>query len=103
MPLIQFKYKVEMRSGETLDVTAGQRDVLEFERQPFGTSLAAAMRDKLFLLMWFTAWHALRRERKISCTWDAFLDTECVEVVDQVPDEPVSTVDPTSPAPDAGD
>lgn len=67
-----------MEGGDTIEVTADQRDVARWEIQPFGTSLEQA-RERSFTFLRFLCWNAARRGGLTKLAWPAF-DDQCVDV-----------------------
>ena len=68
-------------NGTTEDVEAGQREMAEFELQPFGGSSLEALTVKPMVYMRFIAWAALRRQERLPKkgipyqAWDETVDT----------------------------
>jgi hypothetical protein len=89
---------VTYEDGTTTEVQAGQREMAEFEQQPFGCASTDAMDVKPMLFVRFIAWSALRRrgERRSFSVWSDTVDD--VEPGDDMEVAP----DPTDPAPPHG-
>jgi hypothetical protein len=96
MPSIKYPLTVEMEDGTEHKVTADQRDVAEWEIQPFGTS-GTELSQRAYTAFRFLAFSALRRKEILAkgTTWAKF-NRECIEVgFDN--DETEAAVDPTQP------
>lgn len=51
--------------GTTDGVTAGQREMAEFETQPFGCSSLEALQSRPVVYLRFIAWAALKRQDRL--------------------------------------
>jgi hypothetical protein len=96
MASVRYPMEVEMEDGAKHTVEADQRDVAEWEMQPFGTS-GNEMGQRIHLAMRFMAWHCLRRTNRTKLTWEKF-NLECIEVHDAAPAGGGGDVDPGMPA-----
>lgn len=98
-----FNLEATMADGSTFKVTADQRDVAEFECEPFGVSFYLIEVRPYTALRYF-AWRAGKRQGLHTFgTWDAFKDA-CVSVVnlDKAKGEEAPEVDPGNPVASAG-
>lgn len=76
---MEFQYVATLDDGATYEVTADQRDVAHFEIQPFGAGWLEAVALRPFTFARFLSWSALKREKRITMTWDEWCD-RCVNV-----------------------
>jgi len=78
----------------TEEVTAGQREMAEFETQPFGCSSLEALSTRPVVYLRFIAWAALKRQDRLPKKGMPY--TAWSETVDQVTfadrEEPTETV-----------
>lgn len=96
----QLQYRAAMEDGSTIEVTADQRDIAKFEREPeIGRPFYALSQAPYTAARWL-CWHAAKRRGLTMLDWDAF-DDLCVEVEDVTPDD-APEVDPTPKAASAG-
>ena len=89
---------VTYEDGKTEDVTAGQRDLAEFELQPFGCSSFDAFATRPVVYVRYIAYAALKRQGRLSkrgMPYDAW--GELVETVAFADTESAETPDPTKP------
>lgn len=74
--------------GQTEEVNAGQREMAEFETQPFGCSSLEALSSRPVVFLRFLAWAALKRQNRLpknGMPYAAWTDT--VETVAFSPDK----------------
>lgn len=88
--------EVTYDNGKTEKVNAGQREMAEWEQQPFGCSALTALNDKPVSYLRFVAWVALRRADAIPkgkpfAAWAEGVDS--VKFAD--PEEETAPPDPT--------
>jgi hypothetical protein len=94
-----FNLEAEMVGGSTFTVQADQRDIAEFECEPYGVSFyQITLRPNTFLR--YLAWRAGKRNRLHQFpTYEAFKD-ECLSVtnLDKAKGAEAPEADPGSPA-----
>lgn len=83
---------VTYEDGTTVEVSAGQREMADWEGQPFGCATTDAMDRKPMMFLRYLAWAALKRrgEKRSYAVWSDAVET----VADAEPDEAPNT-DPT--------
>lgn len=85
-------------NGKAEDVTAGQRELAEFELQPFGCSSLEALHTRPVVFVRYLAWAALKRQDRLpkkGMPYSAW--GELVETVAFADTESAETPDPTKP------
>lgn len=85
-------------NGKAEDVTAGQREMAEFELQPFGCSSLEALHTRPVVYLRFIAWAALKRQDRLpkkGMPYSAW--GELVESVRFVDADSAEAPDPTQP------
>lgn len=65
MAAIKYELLVEYENGDTDEVVAGQREVAEWERQPFGCCFVDVFDKSAINFFRFIAWAALRRQGRL--------------------------------------
>ncbi len=106
MPSLEFDVVVTYDSGEQVKAHIGQRELADWEGQPFGTSSTTAMDVKPMMFVRFIAWSSLRRTERLKQGFQAWSDqVESIEVIDDGDDdeEQGRGLDPTRRAPSDGD
>jgi hypothetical protein len=92
-----FPLKVTLDDGQVVDVVAGQRDIAEWEVQPFGCSGLKAMDVKPVAYLRFIAWAAQRRAGVTKDPYPKWSDgVDRVDFADDA-EEPDGRPDPTNP------
>jgi len=98
--MMRFEYTATMEDGSTLDVVADQRDVAAFEVSPNGCSFLEAT-SKPFTYARYMAWHAARRGKLTTLTWEDW-DAQCVQVDSRDEKDDLEASDPGQPVASAG-
>jgi hypothetical protein len=101
----KFEFLVTMGNGQTKEVTAGQRELADWEREPFGCAGTHGYAKSPITFVRYLAYAALRRQRRLQMdqngqppSFEAW--SEMVEDVEDKPDpEPETSdgLDPTAP------
>jgi hypothetical protein len=81
MAMIQFRLIATFEDESTLEITAGQREMSAWEREPFGGSSANALDDKPVTFLRYLAWDALRRAKLTQKSFSVWSDW-CTDVDD---------------------
>ncbi|HVQ96135.1 MAG TPA: hypothetical protein VMU51_34260 [Mycobacteriales bacterium] len=101
---LRFDLVVDYEDGDPVEVTAGQREMAQWEAEAFGCSASLAMDQKAMTFMRYLAWAALRRRHypEKFPTFGKWSET-VLTVAPKDDEEDEQAPDPTRPDPSSED